>query len=384
PYTYDVNATGNPAPTYALTSAPSGMTIKASTGVISWTPAGPGSFGVTVRASNGVLPDATQSFTITVNANTAPAASITRPLDGEVVSGTTAEFFGDGADDARTVRAEFYVDGVLKYTDRTPGGHYHMNGGHNAWNTTKLSNGPHVLRMTVYDDSNLSGFDEVTALVSNGSGTGLFFVPDAAGTVVMESEHYAQKTPVGSHDWVMDLTAGYAGTAAMRALPDNGTAYPGLGGYAGASPVLEFLVKFSDPGTYYVWVRGMGPSGAGSDDTVHVGLDGAEVSTSDRMSGFSNAWTWSNQTLDGPVATIDVASAGLHTVDVWMSEDGFIIDRLLVTPDAAFVPVAMGPAESTRKGLGGGGGSSGGCGFTGLEPLLLLAALAACRAYRRT
>lgn len=66
-YTYDVNATGNPAPAYSLTGTPpGGMTIDATTGLIRWTPALPGSYPVTVRASNGVGSAAQQSFTIVV------------------------------------------------------------------------------------------------------------------------------------------------------------------------------------------------------------------------------------------------------------------------------------------------------------------------------
>ncbi len=37
-YVYDVAAIGNPAPTYTLTTAPTGMTIDSVTGLISWTP----------------------------------------------------------------------------------------------------------------------------------------------------------------------------------------------------------------------------------------------------------------------------------------------------------------------------------------------------------
>ncbi|HLO59756.1 MAG TPA: putative Ig domain-containing protein [Bacteroidales bacterium] len=66
-YSYDVNATGTPSSiTYSLTTAPSGMAINSSTGLITWTPSSVGSFNVAVKASNGVNPDATQSFTITV------------------------------------------------------------------------------------------------------------------------------------------------------------------------------------------------------------------------------------------------------------------------------------------------------------------------------
>ena len=66
-YTYDVDATGYPAPTYSLTTFPVGMTIDPNTGVISWTPSASGNNDVTVKASNGVNPDATQSFTIVVS-----------------------------------------------------------------------------------------------------------------------------------------------------------------------------------------------------------------------------------------------------------------------------------------------------------------------------
>ncbi len=53
PYTYDVSASGNPAPTYSLVQGPENMTIAAGTGVISWLPT---SFSqnvpVIVRATN--------------------------------------------------------------------------------------------------------------------------------------------------------------------------------------------------------------------------------------------------------------------------------------------------------------------------------------------
>ena len=42
---------------------------------ISWTPAARGSFDVTVRATNGVAPDATQTFAITVAADPSRAGA---------------------------------------------------------------------------------------------------------------------------------------------------------------------------------------------------------------------------------------------------------------------------------------------------------------------
>lgn len=167
PYSYDVDATGNPIPTFALSVFPAGMTINPTTGMITWIPASIGMVNVTVTASNGVGAPATQSFTITTSPDQAPTASITTPADGATVSGATAEFYGDGFDDVNTTSAEFRIDGVLAYTDTTPGGHYHIGGSHNLFNTTLLPNGPHTLRMTVYDTIGQSGFAEVNVTVDN-------------------------------------------------------------------------------------------------------------------------------------------------------------------------------------------------------------------------
>jgi uncharacterized repeat protein (TIGR03806 family) len=83
-YTYDVQATGSPAPTFTLTTRPSGMTIDPTSGVITWpSPAGT-SAAVTVKAANGTAPDATQSFTITVG----DFGLATRPVGGAFLGGT--------------------------------------------------------------------------------------------------------------------------------------------------------------------------------------------------------------------------------------------------------------------------------------------------------
>ncbi|MBU4349990.1 putative Ig domain-containing protein, partial [bacterium] len=69
PYSYDVNATDpdvGDTLTYSFNAKPTGMNINSSTGLITWTPTATGSFGVTVKVSDGELFD-TQSFTITVS-----------------------------------------------------------------------------------------------------------------------------------------------------------------------------------------------------------------------------------------------------------------------------------------------------------------------------
>jgi hypothetical protein len=53
--------------------------------------------------------------------------------------------------------------------------------------------------------------------------------------------------------------------------------------------------------------------------------------------------------MDGPVATFNVATSGVHTVNVWMREDGFKIDKLVITTNASYVPSGAGPAEGPRQ-----------------------------------
>jgi len=72
-YSYDVEADGAPAPTFALTTFPTGMTIDPANGLIQWTPDDIGDYEVTVEASNseGMAPQSfTGSFTATTRMRT--------------------------------------------------------------------------------------------------------------------------------------------------------------------------------------------------------------------------------------------------------------------------------------------------------------------------
>jgi glucose/arabinose dehydrogenase len=153
PYSYDVEASGVPTPTYSLVAAPSGMTINSSSGVISWTPSSSqiGSNAVTVRASNSAG-NGDQSFNVDVGPDDAPTADLSAPEEGETVGGSNAEFYGNGIDDVGTVAMEFYVDGVLEYTDnQLTGNHFHFNSAHNSWDTTVYSDGAHTVSVRVRD-----------------------------------------------------------------------------------------------------------------------------------------------------------------------------------------------------------------------------------------
>ena len=59
------------------------------------------------------------------------------------------------------------IDDALRYTDVNSEGHYHINGAHNRWNTTRLANGEHVLSMRVYDNRGRWGSHRIKVRVQN-------------------------------------------------------------------------------------------------------------------------------------------------------------------------------------------------------------------------
>lgn len=79
-YSYRVNAYGDPTPVYSLSTAPSGMTIDAHSGMINWSPAAgqEGSQSVTVVATNASGSD-TQSFQINVQGSATSPTIVSTP-----------------------------------------------------------------------------------------------------------------------------------------------------------------------------------------------------------------------------------------------------------------------------------------------------------------
>ena len=84
--TFTVTATGSPVPTFSEMGAlPAGVTLNASTGVLSGTPTSGGSYPITITATNGIAPNATQNFTLTVaTAPSAPTITNVSAGDGQV------------------------------------------------------------------------------------------------------------------------------------------------------------------------------------------------------------------------------------------------------------------------------------------------------------
>jgi lysophospholipase L1-like esterase len=132
----------------------------------------------------------------------------------------------------------------------------------------------------------------------------------------------------------------------VEALPNMGTGI--TAGYTTTSPELVYNVNFTSTGTYYVWIRGAAPSTA--DDSLHAGIDGTAPTTADEIAGFLPGWAWNRTTRDGTPAKLIVPSPGLHTVHLWMREDGMRVDKVLLRKSSsASAPDGAGPSESSTR-----------------------------------
>ena len=197
------------------------------------------------------------------------------------------------------------------------------------------------------------------------------------GLVAVEAEHFAENddngTPRAWHVTSASMTPGItpdpdephvdgaSGGAYVEGLPDTRVTHddPLVSGEsffntAGAGPTLTYRVFFNTPGTYYVWGRAL--TTGTEDNGAHVGIDDDWPSSGTRMQwcGSRGSWLWHNAQrdsggsacgVDGTI-TIDVPAAGEHRVRISMREDGFELDKLVLTTDAGYRPMGEGPEET--------------------------------------
>ena len=156
--------------------------------------------------------------------------------------------------------------------------------------------------------------------------------------VSIEAENWHANVAMAGMSWMPDATLGYSGTGAVVALPNTGVEV--TTNVNATSPRLDYEVGFVARGWYRVWVRGFGPTE--SDDSVWVGIDGVPATA---VAITNGAWGWSDEDGGGARARIRVLNPGVHTLTIWMREDGTKIDKIVLVDDR-FEPCGLGPDES--------------------------------------
>jgi len=187
--------------------------------------------------------------------------------------------------------------------------------------------------------------------------------------IVVEAENFDANVPQGGKSWVFSSRPGgvgpISGAGYMQALPESGAAI-NEPGHLTQSPRLDYCVNFPVSGRWYVWLRGNDIVAGGN--SVHVGVDNTDsadlndnrLGNSGGATGWGNPaggtspWQWTRDAdVNTRIAWVDVPTAGLHTFNIWMREDSVVVDKLLLTTNAAFVispNTGIGPVESPREG----------------------------------
>ena len=165
------------------------------------------------------------------------------------------------------------------------------------------------------------------------------------GMVSVEAENYTNSTTgtgvASGIDWTTTTgTTGYSGTSAVTTSSNTGVS----AGDSTVGPRLDYDINFNTTGTYYVWVRMLG--NGGSNDSLHIGLDGSPASFGHLgVTHNSSNWHW-EQNVGGSRLTLNVTSAGIHTLNMWMREDGVLVDKIVLTTDSQYTPSGFGPGET--------------------------------------
>ena len=191
-----------------------------------------------------------------------------------------------------------------------------------------------------------------------------YFVEDQ-GLVVIEAEAYATQELHALRQWepVADdpLAAAAGGEAYLHLLPDTRITHDdpfraglNFSNEPGVLAVLTYLVEFTHPGRYYVWVRAY--TTGSEDNSIHTGLNGSWPESGRRMQWCEGQHQWRWESLQRTAANhcgepylifLDVPTAGRHRIAFSMREDGFRFDRFLLTLEREYPrPEALGPPAS--------------------------------------
>jgi len=198
------------------------------------------------------------------------------------------------------------------------------------------------------------------------------------GLVAFEAEHFFKQELTAVRAWHLTHAKqhprlapdtdgthvlGASGGAYLEILPDTRWSHDeklvageNFSGEPGKMAVLTYRVHFSTPGRYHVWARilSTGPE----DNGVHFGLNGTWPESGRRWQTVKKReWAWDSRQRTEKVHVgvpgqlyLDVPSAGEHTIQVSMREDGFEMDKVILTRDPNYVPEGTGPEPRVHAG----------------------------------
>ncbi|MES2697859.1 MAG: chitobiase/beta-hexosaminidase C-terminal domain-containing protein [Verrucomicrobiota bacterium] len=177
-----------------------------------------------------------------------------------------------------------------------------------------------------------------TYTITGGGGSGAFQM--SSNEVVMEAEHFTSKVTASGVTWTAITDAAASGGAsnnAMQALPNTGASSAAPGASV-ARMDYQINVPSGSATNFYVHLRTR--AATTTDDSVWVSIDGG-TTTYQQMGALTTGYSWRTSGSSFAIPT------GLHTITIWMREDGMIVDKIVVK-NSSTAPTGTGPAESPQ------------------------------------
>ena len=193
------------------------------------------------------------------------------------------------------------------------------------------------------------------------------------GLLVIEAENFHSKANTTYRDWYIFPTtsptptpdpdgphAGGTGNGKyVEVLPDSRVTHddplePGINFFetGQGAPRMNYQVNIITPGRYYARLRAY--CTGTEDNSAHIGVNNSWPlsGTAVQWCDGKNSWYWSGARRvpeDHCGITNGIyldLTAGQHTIMIAMREDGFELDRFLLTTNSAYFPTGVGPDES--------------------------------------
>ncbi len=154
---------------------------------------------------------------------------------------------------------------------------------------------------------------------------------ETSGQVAFEAEVPTAKVArtIGgvTYDWaVLSGISGFSGAGFVEAMPNDDTVVTTA--WTTGSPELRYSVTFANAGTYQVWLRGYADTADAA--SVYVGVNGVSPAAAQIDLPRAGAWAWGNGS-GGVTVSVFIPSPGTHTLNIWMRDAGFCLDRVLLT-----------------------------------------------------
>ena len=169
---------------------------------------------------------------------------------------------------------------------------------------------------------------------------GSFFQKDSL--IVLEAENYNQlKVASNGKKWTKALFDNASKQYVV--LSPAGTTYSTGATAQTNAPVLSYNVDFPYAGNYSVWARVYAFDATG--DSYHLGLDSKVLLENINLNNSTKVYksfTWLNVVN----SNLTVPKAGIQSLDLFCMEPNLIIDKLILTQNASYIPSGAGPAQN--------------------------------------